>query len=24
MLAFIFLLLDGLIYAWKRGLLRWV
>ena len=24
MLIFIFLLLDGLIYAWKRGLLRWV
>ncbi len=24
MLAFIVLLLDGLIYAWKRGLLRWV
>lgn len=24
MLVFIFLLLDGLIYAWKRGLLRWV
>lgn len=24
MLLFIFLLLDGLIYAWKRGLLRWV
>ena len=24
MLAFIVLLLDGLVYAWKRGLLRWV
>ena len=24
MLAFIILLLDGLLYAWKRGLLRWV
>lgn len=24
MLVFIFLLLDGLFYAWKRGLLRWV
>ena len=24
MLAFIVLLLDGLLYAWKRGLLRWV
>ena len=24
MLAFIILLLDGLVYAWKRGLLRWV
>ena len=24
MLIFIVLLLDGLIYAWKRGLLRWV
>ena len=24
MLIFIFLLLDGLFYAWKRGLLRWV
>ncbi len=24
MLVFMFLLLDGLIYAWKRGLLRWV
>ena len=24
MLAFIVLLLDGLGYAWKRGLLRWV
>ncbi len=24
MLVFIVLLLDGLIYAWKRGLLRWV
>ena len=23
MLAFIVLLLDGLLYAWKRGLLRW-
>jgi NADH-quinone oxidoreductase subunit A len=24
MLIFIVLLLDGLVYAWKRGLLRWV
>lgn len=24
MLVFIVLLLDGLFYAWKRGLLRWV
>ena len=24
MVAFIVLLLDGLLYAWKRGLLRWV
>ncbi len=24
MLVFIVLLLDGLLYAWKRGLLRWV
>jgi NADH-quinone oxidoreductase subunit A len=24
MLVFIVLLLDGLVYAWKRGLLRWV
>ncbi len=24
MLIFIILLLDGLVYAWKRGLLRWV
>ena len=24
MLIFIVLLLDGLLYAWKRGLLRWV
>jgi NADH-quinone oxidoreductase subunit A len=24
MIAFIVLLLDGLLYAWKRGLLRWV
>jgi len=24
MLVFIFLLLDGRFYAWKRGLLRWV
>lgn len=24
MIAFIVLLLDGLAYAWKRGLLRWV
>jgi NADH-quinone oxidoreductase subunit A len=24
MIAFIVLLLDGLVYAWKRGLLRWV
>ena len=24
MLLFIILLLDGLVYAWKRGLLRWV
>lgn len=24
MVAFIVLLLDGLVYAWKRGLLRWV
>lgn len=24
MVAFIILLLDGLLYAWKRGLLRWV
>ena len=24
MLAFMVLLLDGLLYAWKRGLLRWV
>ena len=24
MLVFIILLLDGLVYAWKRGLLRWV
>lgn len=24
MLVFMFLLLDGLFYAWKRGLLRWV
>jgi NADH-quinone oxidoreductase subunit A len=24
MLAFMILLLDGLLYAWKRGLLRWV
>jgi len=24
MLLFIFLLRDGLFYAWKRGLLRWV
>ena len=24
MLAFIVLLLDGLVYAWKRGLLQWV
>ena len=24
MLSFIVLLLDGLVYAWKRGLLRWV
>jgi len=24
MIAFIMLLLDGLLYAWKRGLLRWV
>jgi NADH-quinone oxidoreductase subunit A len=24
MLLFIVLLLDGLVYAWKRGLLRWV
>ena len=23
MLAFIFLLLDGLIYAWRKGVLRW-
>jgi NADH-quinone oxidoreductase subunit A len=23
MLVFIILLLDGLVYAWKRGLLRW-
>jgi len=24
MVVFIVLLLDGLVYAWKRGLLRWV
>lgn len=24
MLVFLVLLLDGLLYAWKRGLLRWV
>jgi NADH-quinone oxidoreductase subunit A len=24
MVAFIVLLLDGLLYAWKRGMLRWV
>ena len=24
MVAFIVLLLDGLLYAWKRGLLKWV
>jgi NADH-quinone oxidoreductase subunit A len=24
MIAFMVLLLDGLLYAWKRGLLRWV
>ena len=24
LIAFIVLLLDGLLYAWKRGLLRWV
>ena len=24
MVIFIVLLLDGLVYAWKRGLLRWV
>src|SRR5829696_9208488 len=24
MVAFMVLLLDGLLYAWKRGLLRWV